>query len=111
LQKHTQNLEDLMMDVPLSPQILAAVIPAGAMPFSVLEGLVEKVESCAPKRCLVEHLMPYLAEELGKDGAVQMVKGSGVNMGVLLDADASFEPGVQSVFDFVKFQGLDWMPL
>ena len=103
------------MDVPLSPQILglalAAIFSAGAMQLSSLEGLLEKVESCEPKRRLVASLMPQLADELGKDGAAQMVKESGLAMGVLLDADSDLEPGVPSVFDFVKVQGIDWVPL
>lgn len=115
VQEHTQGLEDLAMDVPLSPQILglalAAIFSAGAMQLSSLEGLLEKVESCEPKRRLVASLMPQLADELGKDGAAQMVKESGLAMGVLLDADSDLEPGVPSVFDFVKVQGIDWVPL
>ena len=103
------------MDVPLSPQILglalAAVYSAAAMPLATLEGLLEKVDSCEPKRRLVASLMPKLAEELGQEGAVQMVKEAKLQLGVLLDADSTLEPGVPSVFDFVKVQGIDWVPL
>ena len=103
------------MDVPTSPQILgqalAALLLAGAIQFSALEGLLEKIESCEPKRRLVAKLMPPLKEGLGQEGAAQMVKESGVHMGVLLDADKDFEPAAPSVFDWRKLEDLEWMPL
>ena len=115
MQAHTEGLEDLSMDVPMSPQILgralAALLIGGAVQFACLEGLLDKVESCEPKRRLVAKLMPPLEEGLGREGAVAMVKESGVPMGVLLDADAAFEPSAASVFDWVKMEGLEWVPL
>jgi hypothetical protein len=115
VQAQTEHLEDLVMDVPLSASILgsalAVVIAAGALPLSALEGLLEKVESVGPKRKLILHLMKKLAGELGQDGAAQMVKESGMAMGVLLDADAEIDPGMPSVFDWVKVEGLEWLPL
>ena len=70
MQEQTRSLEDLAMDVPLSPQILghalAAVAAAGALPLAALEALLADVESCEPKRKLVGYLMPKLASELGQ---------------------------------------------
>lgn len=115
VQAHTEGLEDLSMDVPMSPQILgralAALLIGGAVQLACLEGLLDKVESCDPKRRLVANVMPPLEEGLGRDGAVAMVKESGVHMGVLLDADGELEPSAPSVFDWVKMEGLEWVPL
>jgi hypothetical protein len=103
------------MDVPMSPQILgqalAALLLAGAMQFSCLEGLLEKCESCDPKRRLFAKLMEPLKVGLSAEGAVQMVKESGLSIGVLLDADQELEPNAPSVFDWVKTEGLDWVHL
>jgi hypothetical protein len=103
------------MDVPMSPQILgqalAALLLAGALQFATLEGLLEKCESCDPKRRLFAKLMEPLEAGLSREGATQMVKESGVSIGVLLDADKDLEPSAPSVFDWVKTEGLDWVPL
>lgn len=103
------------MDVPLSPMILGAALAAtmatGALPLASLEGLLEGVESAEPKRKLAAALLPRLGAELGQDGAAAMIKDAGVSVGVLLDADKELDPGLPSVFDWAKFNGLEWVPL
>ena len=103
------------MDVPLSPMILgaalAATISTGTLPLASLEGLLEGVESADPKRKLASSLLPRLKAELGEDGAITMINDAGVSIGVLLDADKDVDPGLPSVFDWAKFNGLEWVPL
>jgi hypothetical protein len=101
--------------VPLSPQILgraaAALAEAGTLRFAAVEALLSGVEAVEPKRHFFRHLVSALAKELGQEAAAAMVKESGAHCGPLLDADAELDPGAPSVFDFMKSEGLEWVPL
>jgi hypothetical protein len=101
--------------VPLSPQILgraaAALAAAGTLRFASLEALLGGVEAVEPKRHFFRHLMASLEKELGREGAAAMVAESGAHVGPLLHADPELDPGAPSVFDFVKSEGLEWVPL
>lgn len=115
MQAETQQLEDLALDVPLSPQILgrtaAALAEAGALRFADVPGLVAAVEAVEPKRHFFRHLLSALAVSLGEPGAAAMVADSGARLVPLLEADAELDPNAPTVRDFVKSEGLDWVPL
>lgn len=55
----TAGLEDLALDVPMSPQVLGwlvgAALAAGVLAVGCLEGLLEAVESTDPKRHFIKY--------------------------------------------------------
>lgn len=52
-----------------------------------------------------------LAEELGEETAARMCTEGGLHIGPILDADPEFEKHLPSVPNFLKVEGLTWVPL
>jgi hypothetical protein len=115
LQEHMAMLDDLAVDIPLAPTIigkfLAALLEQGTMPTSTLEKFFEASEMAEPKRAVFKNLMRSLETSLGQAPAAEMLTKGDVHMGPFLDADKSLEPALPSVFDFVKMEKLEWVPL
>jgi hypothetical protein len=110
-----EQLDDLAVDVPLAPSILgrfiAALLEQGGLQTAALEPLFEASEGAEAKRGVFKYLMRALDTSLGQPAAGELLKTADFSFGPLLDADPALEPGLPNVFDFVKMEKLEWVPL
>lgn len=108
-------LDDLAVDIPLAPPILgkflAALLEQGSMPTAALEKFFDASEMAEAKRSVFKHLMRSLETSLGQAPAAELLSKGDVHIGPFLDADKSLEPALPSVFDFIKMEKLEWVPL
>jgi hypothetical protein len=115
LQEHMAMLDDLAVDIPLAPpilgQFLAALLEQGSMATSALEKFFEASEMAEPKRAVFKILMRSLEGSLGQGPAAEMLTKGDVHIGPFLVGDKTLEPTLPSVFDFVKMEKLEWVPL
>lgn len=109
------QLDDLAVDFPLAPPILgkflAALLEQGTLSTAPLEGFFQASEMAEPKRAVFKHLMRTLESSLGQGPAAELLTKGDVHVGPLLDAEKELEPNLPSVFDFVKMENLEWVPL
>lgn len=110
-----QQLDDLAVDIPLAPPILgkflAALLEQGTLPTTSLEPFFDASEMAEAKRAVFKNLMRTLETSLGQAPAAELLKKGDVHIGPFLDASKDLEPNLPSVFDFVKMEKLEWVPL
>lgn len=109
------QLDDLAVDIPLAPPILgkflAALLEQGTLTTSPLEPFFQASEMAEAKRAVFKHLMRALETSLGQAPAAELLTKGDVHIGPFLDANEELEPALPSVFDFVKMENLEWVPL
>lgn len=112
VQVHTDALEDIAVDIPLAPQILgkflAALMETQHVVPQAFEELFAAEGAADAKRSIFKHAMKALVASLGQGPTEQLMAPTKGVMGPLLNADPVLDPGLPTIFDYVKMEGLQW---
>ena len=113
--RHSDQLEDSMMDFPLAPTLLGDLfctsVSDKVLEFSHISQLCDKIEGGEPRRALVGAVLKRFRSLKGEVWVTEACKGAKLPLGELLKLDDLDPPDLPPTEEFLKELDLGSLPL